>query len=204
MTDSGATIFVVDDDASVRRSLARLLRAAGWNVEAFASTSEFLERPSYPGIGCLVVDVSMPGMTGPELHDRMADRGFSLPVIFLTGHGDVRTGVRAMKQGAVDFLLKPVDDKVLLQAIRQAVGRHAGEREKAAQQGEIQERIARLSPRELEVMRHVIQGKINKRIASDLGIAEKTVKAHRGEVMEKMAAGSVAELVRLCEAAGIR
>lgn len=200
----GITVFVIDDDASVRRGLARLLRAADWNVEAFATAAEFLQRPQFMGTGCVVLDIRMPGMSGPELHERMSREGCSLPIIFLTGHGDVPSGVRAMKQGAVDFLLKPVDDHVLLEAIRQAVSRHAAEREKAAQQGEIQARLARLSPRELEVMKHVIQGKINKRIAADLGIAEKTVKTHRGEVMEKMAAGSVAELVRLCEAAGIK
>jgi FixJ family two-component response regulator len=204
MNPTGATIFVVDDDASVRRGLERLLRSAGWNVETCVSASAFLERPPYAGIGCMVLDIRMPEMTGPELHDRMVERGFSLPVIFLTGHGDVPTSVRAMKKGAADFLLKPVDDEVLLRTISQAVERHAAEKATQARQQEILARIARLSAREIEVMRHVIQGRLNKQIGADLGITEKTVKTHRGEVMHKMNAGSVAELVRLCEAAGIK
>lgn len=211
MSHGSATIFVVDDDAAVRQSLERLLRSAGWTVQTFASAKAFLEQPPYPGTGCLVLDIRMPGMTGPELHDLMAERGLSLPVVFLTGHGDVPNSVRAMKKGAMDFLLKPVEDEVLLRAVRQAVEHHTAEQAAQAQrqvlqaqQQRIRMRAARLSEREFEVMTHVIQGKLNKQIASDLGITEKTVKAHRGEVMEKMEAGSVVELVRLCEAAGIK
>jgi len=146
----------------------------------------------------------MPGMTGTELHEQIADCGLFVPVIFLTGHPDVPTSVRAMKHGAADFLLKPVDDETLLRAVAEAVERHVVQRTKQAQRRGIQARITRLSPRELEVMKHVIRGRLNKQIGADLGIAEKTVKSHRGEVMEKMEAGSVAELVRFCEAAAIK
>jgi len=197
-------IFVVDDDAAVRRSLLRLMRAAGWNAEGFASAAEFLNRPPGPGTGCVVLDVNMPGMNGPELQQRLAELGLSLPVIFLTGNGDVPTGVRAMKNGAVDFLLKPVDDEVLLQAIDAALRRHAVQLAGAGRLREIQGRLELLSPREREVMERVIRGWLNKQIAADLGIAEKTVKVHRGQVMHKMAVRSVAELVRVCDTAGIR
>ncbi len=199
MGASQATVFVIDDERSVRQALSRLLRSAGHRVETFASAEEFLKREQYAGIGCLVLDVRMPGMTGAELFDRMSEKGLSMPVVFLTGHGDVPTSVRAMKKGAVDFLLKPADDEALLQAIRQAVARHASEQAwEQAKQG-IQARLQRLSPREREVLEHVIRGRLNKQIAADLGISEKTVKVHRGRVMAKMEVRSVAELVRLCD-----
>jgi FixJ family two-component response regulator len=204
MSAGQATVFVVDDDPSVRQALARLLRSAGCRVETFASADEFLGRTPGAVAGCLILDVRMPGTSGPELHERMAERDISLPVVFLTGHGDVTTGVRAMKRGAVDFLLKPVDDQLLLQTVRRALDRHAAQQASENMRREIQARAARLSPRELEVMKHVIRGALNKQIAAELGIAEKTVKAHRGAVMEKMAAGSVAELVRQCDTAGIK
>ena len=204
MSASGATVFVVDDDMAVRRSLARLLRSAGLNVETFPSAREFLDRLPSARTGCIVLDVRMPGMTGLELFDQMAAKGLSLPVVFLTGHGDVPTSVRAMKNGAVDFLLKPVDDEVLLQAIRQAVARHVSQQAREQERQSLEGRLRRLSAREHEVMEYVIRGDLNKQIAADLGISEKTVKVHRGRVMAKMEAGSVAELVRLCEAAGIR
>ncbi len=199
MSAGGVTVFVVDDDQAVRRSLERLIRSAGLNVETFSSATEFLEKPLSSGAGCVVLDVRMPGMTGPELFDRMSEKGLSLPVVFLTGHGDVPMGVRAMKKGAVDFLLKPVDDEVLLEVIRQAVARHAAEQAREQVRQGIQARLRRLSPREREVMEYVIRGRLNKQIAADLGISEKTVKVHRGRVMAKMEAGSVAELVRLCD-----
>lgn len=201
---SAPLIFVVDDDAAVRRSLLRLMRAAGWNAEGFGSAAEFLNRPPWPGTGCVVLDVNMPGMNGPELHQRMTELGLTLPIIFLTGNGDVPTGVRAMKNGAVDFLLKPVDDEVLLQAIDAALRRHAVQLAGAESLREIQGRLKLLSPREREVMERVIRGRLNKQIAADLGIAEKTVKVHRGQVMHKMSVRSVAELVRVCDTAGIR
>jgi FixJ family two-component response regulator len=198
-----ATIFVVDDDASMRRSLLWLLRSAGWQAEAFASAEEFLARPPFAGTGCLILDVRLPNVTGPQLRDHLAARNSSLPIIFLTGHGDVPTGVDAMKKGAVDFLLKPVDDQVLLRAIQLAVERHGAEQARARELHGFRERVARLSGREREVMEYVIAGCLNKQIADALGIAEKTIKIHRGRVMQKMEVNSVAELVLLCQTAGI-
>jgi len=198
-----ATIFVVDDDASLRKSLVWLLCSVGWHAEAFASAEEFLARPRFSGTGCLVLDVRMPDVTGPELRDRLAASHSMLPIIFLTGHGDVPTGVDAIKKGAVDFLLKPVDDEVLLQAIQRAVERHRAAQAHARELQRVRERVARLSDREREVMEHVIAGCLNKQIADALGIAEKTVKIHRGHVMQKMEVNSVAGLVHLCESAGI-
>jgi FixJ family two-component response regulator len=200
---SNATVFVVDDDASMRKSLLWLLRSAGWQAEAFASAEEFLARPPFSGTGCVVLDVRMPDMTGPQLHARLAAGSNSLPIIFLTGHGDVPTSVDAMKKGAVDFLLKPVDDMVLLQAIQVAAERHRDAQARARELHDIRERVSRLSGREREVMQYVIAGCLNKQIADTLGIAETTIKIHRGRIMEKMAVKSVAELVQLCQTAGI-
>jgi FixJ family two-component response regulator len=197
-------VFVIDDDASVRRALTRLFRAAGRHAEAFASPREFLERLPCPGIGCIVLDINMPDMTGPELHDLMTTRGIALPVVFLTGHGDVPTSVAAMKKGAVDFLLKPVDDEVLLRTVNDAIARHAAGNAQHEARLTITGRLSRLSSREREVMHHVIGGRLNKQIAADLGISLKTVKTHRGRVMAKMEYASVAELVRACEFAGIK
>jgi FixJ family two-component response regulator len=191
------TVYVIDDDASMRRSLQRLLRLSGYEVEEFGSARDFLQREKPSATGCVLLDVRMPQMTGPELFDCMAERGYSLPVIFLTAHGTVRISVHAMKSGAVDFLIKPVDEDVLLTAIRDAVSRHlirqAAEKEHAA----IDVRVRKLSRREREVMEHVVRGDPNKVIAADLGVTEKTVKVHRHRVMQKMEARSLPELVRL-------
>jgi FixJ family two-component response regulator len=203
MQKTDATIFIVDDDPSVRKSLLRLIRSAGWQGEAFASAPEFLARAGFSETGCVLLDVRMPGMTGPELRDRMAAQNISMPVIFLTGHGDVPTGVDAMKKGAVDFLQKPVNDEALLQAIQQAVERHAAAQMQRQELAGIQTRLARLTPRERQVLEYVIGGCLNKQIATALEIAEKTVKIHRGVVMHKMEVTSVAELVRQCQTAGI-
>jgi len=198
------TVYIVDDDANFARGIARLVKASGWNVEVFASAAQFLARaPAAEGGGCMLLDVRMPGMRGPELQRAMAEAGMSMPVIFLTGHGDVPTSVDAMKQGAVDFLEKPVRAEVLVAAIRQALARHAQARMRAAERQALEQRVARLSPREYEVMAQVVAGRLNKQIAADLGISEKTVKVHRGKVMEKMEAPSLAALVDLCRAAGI-
>jgi FixJ family two-component response regulator len=197
------TIFIVDDDASVRKSLLRLVRSAGWQGAAFASAKEFLAQAVFSGTGCVVLDVRMPGMTGPELRDWMAERDISLPVIFLTGHGDVPAGVDAMKKGAVDFLQKPVNDEALLQAIQQAVERHAAALAHQQELGQVQARLAHLTSRERQVLEYVIGGCLNKQIAAELGIAEKTVKIHRGFVMHKMETTSVADLVRQCQTADI-
>lgn len=203
MAPGGATVFVIDDDEAVRTGLSRLLRATGWNVEAYASAGEFLGRPAFFGTGCVLLDVHMPGFSGPQLHDAMFERGLTLPVVFLTGDGDVPTSVRAMKRGAVDFLLKPLDDGELLAAIDQAVQRHIVALARQREQDEIGSRLGRLSAREREVMELVIRGSLNKQIAGELGIAEKTVKVHRARVMDKMEVRSVAELVHLWETADL-
>ena len=202
MTDE-ATVFVVDDDASVRRSLTRLLRAAGWNVETLSTAQEFLQRAPVSEPACVVLDVRMPEMSGPELHSQMTESGLSLPVIFLTAYGDVPTSVEAMKRGAVDFLLKPVDAAVLLQAVTRAVESHAAELSRRKGRQHVLACLAQLTTRERQVLDAVICGHRNKQIAADLGISEKTVKVHRGRVMEKMEVRSVAQLVHLCETAGI-
>lgn len=204
MDTQAPLVFVIDDDGDVRRGLERLLRSAGWKVETFTSAREFLDRPAYSGTGCVVLDVRMPDMSGPDLQEQMSRREISLPIVYLTGHADVSTSVRAMKNGAVDFLQKPADDEVLLETVRQAMSRHGLQNAQDQQRRQSKIRVSRLSTREREVMECVIGGRLNKQIAADLGISEKTVKAHRGRVMEKLEARSVAELVRLCDAAGIR
>jgi FixJ family two-component response regulator len=197
-------VFIVDDVAEVRRSLERLIRSAGLNAETFPSAQVFLERAPYAGTGCVILDVRMPGMNGPALHEQLGQLGIDLPVVYLTGYGDVPTSVKAMKDGAVDFLLKPVGDEEMLATISRALARHAAQRAREHERSQSGARLARLSAREREVMECVIAGRLNKQIAYDLGISEKTVKAHRGRVMEKVEVRSVAELVRLCEAAGIQ
>lgn len=196
-------VFIVDDDVGVQRSLSRLVRAVGWTAEAFSSAREFMESLHSFEAACVLIDIQMPDLTGFELHAWMAERAISLPVVFLTGHGDVPTSVQAMKRGAVDFLLKPVDDQVLLETIRHAFTLHAAEKSREDEQQEIKERYSRLTAREREVMEQVALGRLNKQIAADLGISLKTVKVHRARVMEKMEVRSVAALVHLCETAGI-
>jgi FixJ family two-component response regulator len=197
------TVYIVDDDVTFARGMARLVEAAGWTPRTFLSAAEFLAHRHDAGAACVVLDVRMPGMKGPELHRALLERGVRLPVIFLTGHGDVPTSVDAMKHGAADFLEKPVPSEVLLASIRAALSRDARSRIRDAEQGLLVARLARLSPREREVMRHVVAGRLNKQIAADLGISEKTVKAHRAKVMGKMEARSLAGLVDLCRAAGV-
>jgi FixJ family two-component response regulator len=203
MDQAGPTIFVVDDDAAVLRSMIRLLRSVGWNAEAFASADALLERAPITGQGCVLLDVQMPGMSGLELHERMSAVGIFLPVVFLTGKGDIPMSVHAMKHGAVDFLVKPVDEAVLFQALDQAIKRQAAEAAARQSSDSIKVRLARLSVREREVLEQVLQGRLNKQIAFELGVAEKTVKAHRGRVMEKMEARTVADLVHMCDTVGI-
>jgi len=196
-------VFIVDDDVSVQRSLSRLIRSVGWTAKAFSSAREFMESQPSSVAACVLLDIRMPGFTGSELHAWMADNAVSLPVVFLTGYGDVPTSVQAMKRGAVDFLLKPVDDQVLLETIRQALTLHAAEKSRAGELLEFKERYSRLTARECQVMRQVVIGRLNKQIAVDLGISLKTVKVHRARVMEKMEVRSVAALVHLWETAGI-
>lgn len=197
-------VYVVDDEPAVRKALWRLLRSVGIEVEAFGSAEEFLGALDAEPAGCAILDVAMPGLDGLALQARLASRGIDLPVLFLTGRGDIPMSVRAMKAGAADFLTKPVDGKALVAAVRRALekGRSAGQ---ARREGvEVRRRLASLTPRQRDVLEGVVAGRLNKQIAADLGIAEKTVKIHRGQVMAKMAAGSVAELVRLADRAGLR
>jgi FixJ family two-component response regulator len=193
----------VDDDASVRISLTRLLEAAGYTVEAFASAREFLAREPYAGPSCLVLDVRMPGVTGLDLQEALAAAGRRLAIVFVTGHVDIPMSVKAMKGGAVDLLTKPIDDKDLLAAIQRAVAKDVQDRGAEARVAEIQGRVKMLTPRETEVFALVVTGMLNKQIASQLGVGEKTVKVHRARVMEKMRARSVAELVRLADRLGV-
>lgn len=196
-------VFVVDDDASVRKSLARLIKTAGYEAEVFASVAEFLARRPYDGPCCLVLDVRMPGLTGLDLQEALRAAGQRLSIVFITGYRDVPVSVKAMKGGAVDFLTKPVDEGVLLGAIRQAVDRTQADRRRLARETEVQNRIKTLTPREAAVFALVVTGMLNKQIGSELGIGEKTVKVHRARVMEKMRVGSLAELVRLAGEAGV-
>ena len=202
MTPADAVVFVVDDDASVRTSLARLISEAGYTVQTFASAREFLARSPSERPSCVVLDVRMPGITGLDLQQTLAGAAHKIPIIFITGHGDIVMSVRAMKAGAIDFLTKPFSGKDLLEAIGRAITRDRRERGAEARSDEIRERVKLLTPRESQVFALVVTGMLNKQIASKLGIGEKTVKVHRARVMEKMRAGSVAELVRLADRVG--
>jgi FixJ family two-component response regulator len=196
-------VFLVDDDASVLKALSRLLRSARLNAVTFSSPREFLDKHDPRAAGCIVLDVAMPGLDGLQLQEALARKGSDMPIIFLTGHGDIPMGVRAMKRGAIDFLTKPVNDEDLLKAIRAAIEKDRIQRQSRAELDDIRERLATLTPREHEVLCHVIAGKLNKQIGAELGAAEKTIKVHRGRVMQKMKVPSVAELVRVAEKAGI-
>ena len=203
MPDAAPTVFIVDDEARVRKGLSRLLRSEGLCVEEFPSAEAYLSREKFEGIGCLVLDYWMRGLTGLDLQRKLEEAGDPIPVIFLSGHGDIPTSVTAMKGGAIDFLTKPVDAEDLLKAVRASFAKH---KEALSQRGDVEtarRRSESLTPRELDVMRCVISGALNKQIARFLGITLKTVKVHRGRVMQKMGVESVADLVRLCEAAGI-
>ena len=197
------TVFVVDDYAPVRSSISRLLRAAGFAVAPFASAGEFLAQYDPQKVGCLVLDLAMPFLNGLELQHVLAKAGSLLPIIFLTGHGDIPKGVQAMKHGASDFLTKPVNDEDLLAAVRAAIEKNRALRREQAELSEIRARLATLTPREREVLECVVAGKLNKQIAGDLGTVEQTVKVHRAHVMQKMRVQSVAELVRLTQRCGI-
>ncbi len=204
MMAENPVVFLVDDDASIRKSFSRLLRSNGLHVESFASAQDFLNREPFDGNGCLVLDIRMPGLSGTDLFKELRKAEYSLPVVFVTGHGDIPTGVQAMKEGAVDFLTKPIDEEELLNAVREAVARDTVEHEKYVDATHIRQRLRTLTDREHEVLTHVITGMLNKQIAHALGISEKTVKVHRGRVTEKLGVRSVAELVRVAEKAGIR
>jgi FixJ family two-component response regulator len=199
---SPATVFIVDDDAAVRTSLSRLLQVSGFLVETFESGEAFVARGPFAGSGCVVLDLQLPGVRGIELQQVLAGDPAELPVIFLSGRGQVPDSVQAMKQGAVDFLTKPVDEAVLLAAIDAALARQAAARAARDERDAIRSRLDTLTAREREVLRYVITGALNKQIAGYMVIAEGTVKVHRGRVMEKLGVQSVADLVRLCDAAG--
>lgn len=203
MTEEQTVVFVVDDDESMRRSLATLLRSVGLDARVFSSPQEFMEakRPEAPG--CLVLDVRLPGMSGLAFQDQLAKAGIGLPIIFITGHGDVPMSVRAMKAGAVEFLTKPFDDQVLLDAIHAAIERDRSRRRDATRLGEVQARYRALTEREREVFGRVVAGRLNKQIAAELGLSVVTVKVHRGQVMRKMAAKSIVDLVRMADQLGV-
>jgi len=202
---SPATVFLVDDDASVRKALTRLIKSAGYQVQSFASAREFLDTHvvEVAEKACLILDISMPGLNGFDLQKELDTSSAILPIIFITGHGDIPMSVKAMKSGAVDFLPKPVKDKVLLAAVEQALVRAEREFGERMELASVQRRLASLTPREREVMAMVVRGLLNKQIAFELGTVEKTVKVHRARVMEKMEVQSLAELVRIAERAGI-
>ena len=203
MSEDQAVVFVVDDDASMRRSLETLLRSVGHDVRLFSTAQEFTQaiRPDAPG--CLVLDVRLPGMSGLTFQQELAKAGVALPVIFITGHGDVPMTVRAMKAGAAEFLTKPFDDQVLIDAIHAAIERDRARRHDAASLAVLQARYHELTERERQVMKLVVAGRVNKQIAAELGLSVVTVKVHRGQVMRKMLAKSVAELVRMADRLGV-
>ena len=199
MSEPKATVFIVDDDEAVRKSLGSLIRSAGLGVETFASAQQFLATPRADVLSCLVLDVKLPGLSGLELQKRMAEVNIEIPIVFITGHGDIPTSVRAIKAGAVEFLTKPFSDQDLLDAIDQAIQRDRRMRRQQAEIAELRDRYESLTPREREVMKLVVSGLLNKQVAAKLGISEFTVKIHRGQVMGKMQADSFADLVIMSE-----
>lgn len=203
MNPETPTVFVVDDESSVRKAICRLLASAGFASASHASADEFLAGHDPARPGCLILDLSMPGVNGLELQQALRARGSLLPVIFLTGRAEIADSVKAMKGGAVEFLTKPVEDEQLLAAVREALATDAGARAEQAATDAIRQRLATLTPRELQVMRCVIAGKLNKQTAAELGTVEKTIKVHRARVIEKMQAASLAELVLLAARVGL-
>lgn len=204
MSDPTPTVYLVDDDTSVLRGLSRLLVAAGMKVAAFDSPREFLRGFDPDAAGCLVLDVAMPELSGPGLQQALAARRSELPIVFLTGQGDIPTSVQAMKRGAADFLTKPVEEETLLAAVRDALEKDRALREMREELAGIERRLASLTPREREVFERVVEGRLNKQIATELGTVEKTIKVHRASVMQKMGVRTLADLVRLAGRAGVK
>jgi len=202
MTHRG-TVHIVDDDPSIQRSLRRLLESVGLNSECYSSAQDFIERRNADAPGCLLLDVRMPGLSGLELQDHLRSEACMLPIIFVTGYGDVPMTARAMKAGAIDFLQKPFNEQELLEAIERALTRNCQMRQEQAERRKVQMRLRLLTPREQEVLERVVAGKTNKEIAAEFGITEKTIKVHRARVMEKMQADSLAQLVVLAQVAGV-
>jgi len=204
MRQPNAVIAVVDDDPSAREGLESLIRSAGWKVECYRSAQEFLARSHTEVPNCLILDLQLPGLSGLDLQKRMAEVGLEIPIVFLTGHGNIPASVQAMKAGAVEFLTKPFDDEELLQAIHEAIERDRRSRQQHAEISELRGRYESLTAREQEVMQQVVSGRLNKQAAAELEITEFTVKVHRGQVMRKMHADSLADLVRMADKLGIR
>jgi FixJ family two-component response regulator len=204
MSNPAPIVYLVDDDSAVLKALGRLLASAGLRAVAFDSPDEFLKHFDPAAAGCLVLDVAMPGLNGLELQSALASEGSDLPIVFLTGQGDIPTSVRAMKRGATDFLTKPVDADELLVAVHGALDRNAELLRARRELSGVRQRLATLTPRETEVLERIVRGRLNKQIAAELGTVEKTIKVHRGHVMHKMGVRTVAELVRLASRVGIR
>lgn len=202
--ESDAIVAVVDDDQSAREGLSSLIRSAGWRVETFASAGEFLARPASETPSCLVLDLQLPGISGLDLQKRLAEVDMQIPIVFLTGHGNIPASVQAIKGGAVEFLTKPFDEVELLRAVQEAIERDQRIRERNEGLRGLRERFESLTAREREVMQQVVSGRLNKQIAAELKITAYTVKIHRGHVMRKMRADSVADLVRMADSLGIR
>jgi FixJ family two-component response regulator len=198
-----ATVFVIDDDANVRAAIQGLLKSAGLRCVGFATAEKFLEEEHSGGPSCLIVDVSLPGISGLEFQERMKKAGRQIPIVFITGHGDIPMSVKAMKAGALEFLTKPFDDNDLLSAVEQALERDSASRQAQAQMDVLRSRYQELTPREREVMALVVTGLLNKQVAAELGTSEITIKVHRARIMNKMKAGSLAELVRMAESLGV-